>query len=79
MELNNKKTFILAEVENLDFDDKIHILDILRQQMPPKNIREHADGCRINLDKLTDDIINKIHYIILTKIKAQYQSNIIGV
>jgi len=78
MDLNSKKTFIISEVDNLDFDDKIHILDVLRQQIPPKSIKEHADGCRINLDKLTDDIINKIHYIILTKIKA-HKSNFISV
>lgn len=78
MELNNKKTFIITEADNLDFDDKLHILDILRQQMPSKSIREHADGCRINLDKLNDDIINKIHYIILTKINSQ-QSNFISI
>lgn len=76
--INTKKSYIITEAGNLELDDKLYILDILRQQIPMKSIKEHADGCRVNLDRLADDIINKIHHIIISKIKAS-QSNYLSI
>ena len=69
-DVRTKKTYIITEARNLDYDDKLYVLDILRQHIPIKCIKQHADGSRINLDRLEENIINKIYHIIVTKIKA---------
>jgi ATP-dependent RNA circularization protein (DNA/RNA ligase family) len=74
MDITTKKKYIISEAENLDLDEKLHVLNILRQHIPIRSVKQHADGCRINLDKLNADVINKIHYIILTKIKASHSN-----
>jgi hypothetical protein len=64
-----KKTEIKNDVTKLTYEDRLYVLEILKQQLPSNKIIENADGCRINLDTLSDDIIHKIHHIVKTKLK----------
>lgn len=71
-----KKLSIKNRVEELTYDDRIYVLQILKQHLPIEKIIEHADGCRINLDNLTIDIINKIHHIIMMKLQISNSNKI---
>lgn len=64
-----KKKDIRDKTNNLPYEDRLYILEILKQHLPLSKIVENADGCRINLDNLTLDIINKIHHILQLKLK----------
>lgn len=74
--LITKKLNIKNKANDLTYEDRLYVLQILKQQLPPSKIIEHADGCRINLDNLTDDIINKIHHIIKMKLKISCTNKI---
>jgi hypothetical protein len=71
-----KKLEIKNIANELTYDDRLYVLQILKQHLHVKKIIEHADGCRINLDCLNDDIINKIHYIIKTKLTISHSNKI---
>lgn len=58
---------IKDDVNELSYEDRMHVLQILKQHLPFKII-EHADGCRVNLDTLKPEIINKLHHIIKTRL-----------
>lgn len=62
--------------DGLNHEDRMHVLQILKQQLQPKQIIEHADGCRINLDTLEYEIINKLHYIITNRLASGKQYEI---
>ena len=68
--LSVKKLNIKNRANELAHEDRLYVLQILMQQLPLSKIIENADGCRINLDSLTDDIIQKIHYIVNSKLKV---------
>jgi hypothetical protein len=70
-ELNIKKQSIERLSDNLCYDDRMYMLKILRQHIPLDKIKEHADGCRINLDKLQPSLINKLHYIIKSRLDIE--------
>lgn len=63
----NKKQEIQNNACELAYADRLYVLQILKQHIPKHAIIEHADGCRINLDCISDDIINKIHHIVKSK------------
>ena len=65
-----KKNESINKVEELVYEDRLYVLQILKQHLPVSQIKEHADGCRINLDDLSDDLIHKIHHIIITKLEV---------
>ena len=65
--LDEKKSSIVSKALELDYEDRLYVLQILKQQLDPVKIVEHADGCRINLDNLPDSIINKIYHIIIVE------------
>ena len=71
-----KKNEIKNRANELTYDDRLYVLRILRHHLPATKIIEHADGCRINLDNLTVEIINKIHYIINTRLKISIYNKI---
>jgi hypothetical protein len=71
-----KKNDIKNNANELIYEDRLYVLQILKQHLPSTKIIEHADGCRINLDTLTYDIINKIHYIILSKLNISNSNKI---
>lgn len=71
-----KKHNIKNRANELAYEDRLYVLQILKQHLPMSKIIEHADGCRINLDNLTDDIINKIHHIIKIKLKISHTNKI---
>ena len=64
-----KKIEIKTDATKLPYEDRLYVLEILKQQLPATKIIENADGCRINLDTLSDDIIHKIHHIVKNKLK----------
>lgn len=68
------KLDIKNRIDELSYDDRLYVLEILKQQLPLSKIIENADGCRINLDTLTIDIINKIHHIIKLKLKISHDN-----
>lgn len=68
-ELLLKKRDIKNRANELVYEDRLYVLEILKQQLPVSMIIENADGCRINLDNMTYEIINKIHHIIKLKLK----------
>ena len=71
-----KKINIKNRANEMAYDDRLYVLQILKQHLPMSKIIEHADGCRINLDSMTDDIINKIHHIIKTKLEISQTNKI---
>jgi hypothetical protein len=71
-----KKLNIKNRANELAYEDRLYVLQILKQHLPMSKIIEHADGCRINLDSLTDDIINKIYHIIKMKLKISHTNKI---
>jgi hypothetical protein len=74
--ITEKKNDIKNNANELIYEDRLYVLQILKQHLPSTRIIEHADGCRINLDILTYDIINKIHYIILSKLNISNSNKI---
>lgn len=74
--LTIKKLNIKNRANDLAYEDRLYVLQILKQHLPVSKIIEHADGCRINLDGLTEDIINKIHHIIKMKLKISHINKI---
>lgn len=71
-----KKLEIKNRANELVYEDRLYVLQILKQHLPPSKIIEHADGCRINLDNIALDLINKIHHIIDTKLKIPNHNKI---
>jgi hypothetical protein len=71
---------ILNEIKDnaseLPYEDRMHVLHILRQHLHINKIIEHADGCRVNLDILDNDIIQKLHYIIKSRMNISQQHEI---
>jgi hypothetical protein len=59
---------IKDDANELNYVDRIHVLQILIQHLHLNKIIEHADGCRVNLDTLGPEIINKLHHIIKTRL-----------
>jgi alpha-glucosidase (family GH31 glycosyl hydrolase) len=71
-----KKNSIKNRSDEMAYEDRLYVLQILKQQLPVSKIIQHADGCRINLDSLTDDTINKIYHIIKMKLKISHTNKI---
>ena len=71
-----KKNNIKNRANELIYEDRLYVLQILKQHLPATKIIENADGCRINLDILSIEIINKIHHIIDMKLKIPYKNTI---
>ena len=71
-----KKNSIKNRANELTYEDRLYVLQILKQHLPPTKIIENADGCRINLDTLNIEIINKIHHIIDMRLKIPYNNKI---
>jgi len=65
-----KKKKIKDKICELVYEDRLYVLNILKHHLPTSQIKEHADGCRINLDILSDDLIYKIHHIIMSKLEV---------
>ena len=69
-ERSKKVEFIKRKIDDLIYEDRINILELLRQQVDESLIIENADGCRVNLDKIPTDVINKIEYVLIAKLKV---------
>jgi hypothetical protein len=66
--IDTKKQEIKDKINDLVYEDRLYVLQILKQHVEPSKIIGHADGSRVNLDTLTPELISKIHYIIEQKI-----------
>jgi hypothetical protein len=71
-----KKQNIKNRATELTYEDRLYVLQILKQQLPISKIIEHGDGCRINLDNLTIDVIDKIYHIINSKLNISSTNKI---
>lgn len=71
-----KKLMIKDKANDLVYDDRLYVLQILKQHLSPEKIIENADGCRVNLDTLPDELISKIHHIINTRLEIPQANKI---
>ena len=62
-----EKKYIIKSINELPKEDRQTILQVI--QTMTSNISEHADGCRINLDKLHDTDVQKLYHLIKNKIE----------
>ena len=62
--LQKKKKFCIKYINNIDINKRISIMKILKMKTDSKFISEQADGTRIFLDELNEDLINDIYSII---------------
>jgi hypothetical protein len=69
-ERSKKVEFIKRKIDDLIYEDRINILELLRQHVDESLIIENADGVRVNLDKIPTDVINKIEYVLIAKLKV---------
>ena len=68
-DIETKKKYIIDNSNNMDYPDRLKLLQIIKLHVYSiKDIKENADGSRINLDKLNDDIITKLYHIIISKL-----------
>jgi len=66
--MDQKKLYIINSCTRLQYHDKMFILNTIKNHIDNNLITESADGCRINLDKLPDDLILRIFNIVENKI-----------
>ena len=62
-----KKREICNIAMDMQYENRLHILELLKQQLNQSKIIENADGCRVNLDTLSSKYIDKLYYIIKNK------------
>jgi len=50
---------LIEKIEELEYEQRLEILKVLKTILNPDKevIHEHADGCRVNLDLLSDEKI----------------------
>lgn len=65
-----KRNDLRDRIGNLSYDDRLYILEILKQHLPPSKIIENADGCRVNLDTVSDDLVDKLYHIMMTRLST---------
>jgi len=65
--MSSKKKEIQKYAGELNYEDRLHVLNILKQHLPYNKIIEHADGTRVNLDTIPSTLVDKIHHIIKTR------------
>ena len=73
---NRQREIICDKAGTLCYDDRLFILNLLKLEIDASHIIENADGSRINLDLLPDTIINKIYYIMISKLKISKKDTI---
>lgn len=64
--LQQKKEDIIGKSEKLDVGCRKAVLTIINF-IQPECIVENGDGCRIDLDRLSENTINRIHEYIITQ------------
>lgn len=65
--MDQKKYYIIKNCTKLSYPDKIYILNIIKINIDNNLISECSDGCRINLDRLPDELINRLYTIVENK------------
>jgi hypothetical protein len=58
--MDAEKNFIISESPNLEAEDRIEILVIIKQH-GIEHVIEKRDGCRIRLDKLPPEAVMQIY------------------
>ena len=71
-----KKLYIISNVSKLNYEDRIHLLGVIKQHVSDDLIKENRDGSRINLDKLHDNLINKLYHIVISKLNISTPSEL---
>lgn len=67
-----KKLFLIEKAEQLCYDDRLQLLSVLNQDADGSQfIVENGDGCRIDLDKLSINLINKLYHIVNIKLETK--------
>ena len=64
---------LIEQIEELEYEQRLEILKVLKTILNPDKevIHEHADGCRVNLDTLSDEKIE----ILTRALKVQRADN----
>ena len=70
--MEQKKEFIINSCTRLQYPDKMFVLNIIKNHIDTPCITEGADGCRINLDKLPDELIIRLFNIVENKLNETY-------
>ena len=76
MDPREQRIQIKDRADELCHEDRIYILGILKQQLSPDRIVENRDGSRVNLDRLSDTLVNKLHHIMTSKLKISKKDTI---
>ena len=63
-----EKEFIVSESSNLDREDRIEILNIVKRY-DIKFIKEKRDGSRVRLDRLPEDAVMQIYDFVRRRIE----------
>jgi hypothetical protein len=71
-----KKLYLISNVSKLNYEDRIHLLGVIKQHVSDDLIKENRDGSRINLDKLHDNLINKLYHIVISKLNISTLSEL---
>jgi len=67
--MDAEMNFILSESPNLDYEDRIEILIIVKQY-GTENIIERKDGSRIRLNKLPEEAVIQIYNFMKRRLEA---------
>lgn len=69
--INEMKLFIRNYADDLKFENKKAILQVLKSKINNDKIKEVSDGIRINLDELDNSIISNLYYMINHKLQEE--------
>ena len=70
------KNEIVDKAGELLYEDRLYLLKIITQHISNEKIQQHADGVRINLKNFSNNLIHKIHHIIINRLKVSDDNRI---
>lgn len=70
MDTRAEKEYISVNIDNLIASDKSAVLLFLSRQVDHKLLVQHGDGTHVALNKLDENIIHNIYFIIKNKIET---------
>lgn len=69
--INDMKLFIRKYADDLNFENKKDILQLLKSKIDNNQIKEMSDGVRINLDILSDSVLINLYSLVNYKLKEE--------
>lgn len=66
---NKQKRFICEQVKKLTHSHIIQIHSFLNSKVSSTMFSDHHDGCSINLDKISNDIIQSLYTLVCDKLQ----------